>query len=206
MLILDLSVVPSEKSLARIERLVRKGAALWLADATPGSESVIARLTGQTVSFDSLSRSSFLPGCGSWMSGLNNSDFYFCEVQKQDVSSFTFHGNLVRSSETLLSACRTDWRAWNFRPEEIKTAAVLRSEQECRAALPVILRHGNIWVSVPLDFASTAKGSKTLAVMLSNAGIQSDRHKAGTTDTKIVLGGADKLLLDPSVDTSKKAK
>lgn len=205
--IADLSKKLSDEEIAELDKLSKRGASLWLCNAAKGSEKIIKQITGQDVMFDKLKRSSFLPVNVSWMSGLNNSDFYFCEVQKTDVCNTTMHGSLVDNGEVLLNACRTDWRAWNFRPEEIKTAAVLRSELQCKSALPVFVRNGNVWISTPLDFASTAKGSATLAAILRNAGISTTTAKnSSAVNNGIKLEGADKLLLDPSVDTSKKTK
>ena len=65
------------------------------------------------------------------MNGLNNSDFYFCELQKTDASGYSLKGALVEEGEVLLNACKTDWRKWNKRPEEIKTARICKMPAKC---------------------------------------------------------------------------
>lgn len=118
-----------------------------------------------------LRRSSFLPAQRSWTRGMTNADFYFCEVQRQDAAQYTLSGPFVEEGEVLLEACRADWRRWNKRAEEMKTAALLRSEYECTAPLPVFVKNGNRYVSTLDDFLSSEKGWNTLHKLLLNAGV-----------------------------------
>jgi beta-galactosidase len=83
---------------------------------------------GLELTLTPLHRSSFLPAQRSWTRGLANADFYFCEVQAQDAAKYTLSGPFVEEGEVLVEACRTDWRRWNKRAEEMKTASLLRSE------------------------------------------------------------------------------
>ncbi len=128
------------------------------------------------VTVNSLNRSSFIPSESSWMRGLNPSDFYFCEVQQADAAQYSLTGPLVEEGEVLLEACRTDWRKWNKRPEELKTAALIRSENECTAPRAVVVKyatgHNNIYLSTLGEFTNTEKGFKTLGAILSNAGVK----------------------------------
>ena len=126
---------------------------------------------GLDIKLDKLSRSSFLPEQRSWTRGMTNADFYFCEVQSQDAAHYTMKGAFVEEGEILLNACKADWRRWNKRAEALKTAALLRSENECTAALPVMVKNGRIWVSTLDDFLSSEKGYNTLKKLLHNAGI-----------------------------------
>ncbi len=126
---------------------------------------------GLDIKLDKLSRSSFLPEQRSWTRGMTNADFYFCEVQSQDAAHYTMKGSFVEEGEILLNACKADWRRWNKRAEALKTAALLRSENECTAALPVMVKNGRIWVSTLDDFLSSEKGYNTLKKLLHNAGI-----------------------------------
>ena len=137
------------------------------------------------------------------MTGLQNADFYFCEDQKTDASQYSLKGTFVDEGEVLLRACKTDWRQWNLRPEEIKTAGLLRSENETTEALPVFVKNGNIYISTLTDFTNSGKGYRTLAAILRNAGIPCQQASA-TVKGEGIDRDADNLLLDPSVDTSKK--
>ena len=109
------------------------------------------------------------------MHGLNNSDFYFCELQKADASDYSLKGALVEEGDVLLNACKTDWRKWNKRPEEIKTAGTLRSEYECTSATPVFVKYqqgaSTFYLSTITEFANSEKGYNTLSIILKNAGI-----------------------------------
>ena len=143
------------------------GADVWVWGLTPDA----ARKYSLNVTLEPLRRSSFLPKQRSWTRGMRNSDFYFCEVQSAHAARFTLSGPMVEEGEVLLEACRTDWRSWNKRPEEMKTASVLRSEYECTAALPVMVRNGNLVLSTLDDFLSSEKGYNTLHTLLQHAGV-----------------------------------
>jgi beta-galactosidase len=130
-----------------------------------------APVYGLDIVLTPLSRSSFLPSQRSWTRGMTNADFYFCEVQRQDAARYTVSGPFVEEGEVLLEACRTDWRRWNKRAEELKTAALLRSEYECTAPLPVFVKNGNRFVSTLDDFLSSEKGWKALHTLLEHAGV-----------------------------------
>lgn len=142
---------------------------LW--GMTPESAAAFAAVLPEEIEIASLRRSSFLPVQKSFMEGITNSDFYFCEVQREDASQYAIGGRFVEQGEVLLNACRTDWRKWNKRPEELKTAATLRSENECTAPLAVIARCGNVYVSTLGHFVGSAKGATTFGKMLYNAGV-----------------------------------
>lgn len=158
-----------------LEDYAAKGADVWIWGLTPQMVDAYNRLLPMPVALDELKRSSFLPVQKSWIRGLNNSDFYFCELQRADVCRYTLKGALVDEGDVLLNACRTDWRAWNNRPEEIKTAGVLRSENECTAALPVFVKYqaglSAYYVSTLEEFANSEKGFNTLAAILKHAGV-----------------------------------
>ena len=105
-----------------MQKQIVKGADVWIWGLTPETVASYNEILPFPVALDKLQRSSFLPVQKSWMNGLNNSDFYFCELQKTDASGYSLKGALVEEGEVLLNACKTDWRKWNKRPEEIKTA------------------------------------------------------------------------------------
>jgi len=159
-----------------IDSCASNGADIWICGITPETIGSISPLLPKTLELDQLERSSFIPKQTSWTRGMNNSDFYFCEIQKQRACHYTLKGELVDEGTVLLEACRTDWYRWNSQPEPIKTASVLRSENECTQALPVMVRYHNglsdIYVSSLIDFSGTEKGANTLATLLNNAGIR----------------------------------
>lgn len=88
---------------------------------------------------------------------------------------------MVEQGDVLLRACKTDWRKWNKRPEELKTASTLRSEYECTVATPVFVKYqygiSTCYISTLTEFANSEKGYNTLTAILKNAGIPYEKPK-----------------------------
>lgn len=177
--LVDGSQTLSAEDSSRLQEYVSKGMDVWIWGITPATVRSFNEILPYELCVGELRRASYLPEQKSWMRGLNNSDFYFCEIQRQDASVYSLSGDFVDEGEVLLDACRTDWRAWNKRAEKLKTAAVLRSENECTAPTPVFVRgrkgDSDIYVSTLTDFAGTSKGYMTLSAILDHAGIPCDR-------------------------------
>ena len=152
------------------------GSDVWIWGLTPEA----ARKLSLDVTVEPLHRSSFLPKQRSWTLGMRNSDFYFCEVQTAPAARFTLSGPIVEAGEVLVEACRTDWRRWNKRPEEMKTASVVRSEYECTAALPVMVHSDRLILSTLDDFLGSEKGYNTLHTLLEHAGVPMRPVEAGS--------------------------
>lgn len=173
--IMDGTYALSAAEKKNIETAIARGADVWIWAPTPATIKEYNKILPLPAALDNLKRSSFLPVQKSWMRGLNNSDFYFCELQRADAAEYTLTGRLVEEGEVLLHACKTDWRAWNKRPEEIKTAGTIRSEYECRAATPVFVSYRQgascFYLSTLKEFTNSEKGFNTLATMLKHAGI-----------------------------------
>lgn len=173
--IVDGSEVPDDKTLEKINKQLSLGADVWIWGICPKTVNTYNKLLPYPITLDNLKRSSFLPVQKSWIRGLNNSDFYFCELQKTDAARYTLKGDFVQEGEVLLNACPTDWRKWNKRPEEIKTAGTIRSEYECTAATPVFVKcqqgASTYYISTLTEFANSEKGYHTLSEILKNAGI-----------------------------------
>lgn len=123
-------------------------------------------------------RSSYIPENRSWTRGMTAEDFYFCESQNYDASAWSLSGKAVDEGEVLLSACRADWRKWNRRAEDMKTAALLRSEREAPKADAVFVKYGNLYISTLKDFAPSEEGFAALSRMLDNAGIPRGKKSA----------------------------
>lgn len=116
---------------------------------------------------------------------MRNSDFYFSEILRDDVSDYGLKSDFVDEGIVLLEACNTNWRAWNQRPEELKTAAVLRSENEQKGASAVLVKYQNeytsFYVSTLSQFTSSTKGYETMEKLLSGAGIPAKGEKISET-------------------------
>jgi beta-galactosidase len=169
-----------------LKQYLAKNADVWIWGITPQTLSGYASLLPLTLRLEPNVRSSFLPESKSWMKGLKNSDFYFCELQETDAAQYGLAGELVNEGEILLSACVTDWRKWNKQAEEIKTASTLRSENEQTAATPVFIRYktagSTFYISTLTEFADSEKGFNTLSQILKNAGIPCEKTAVSTTD------------------------
>jgi beta-galactosidase len=163
-----------------------KGADVWIWGITPQTVDSYAQILPLPIWLEANARSSFLPVSQSWMNGLKNSDFYFCELQKTDAAFYGLAGDFVREGQTLLHACPTDWRKWNKQAEEIKTASTVRSENEQTGATPVFVKYekagSSFYISTLTEFANSEKGFNTLSKILENAGIPCQKTSLSTAD------------------------
>jgi len=193
LLIIDGGINLSPADEKMILQQTQNGADAWIWGITPQTTSSFTNLLPLTFKVEERKISSFIPQSKSWLTGLKNSDFYFCEVQQADASKYGMSGELVNQADVLLKGCNTDWRKWNKRPEEIKTAAVIRSENEGTGALPVFIKYqqanSNLFISTLSDFANSEKGYKTLATILKQAGIPCEKTNAGTGDVFFIRDG-----------------
>lgn len=175
LIIVDGSLKLSAADAALIKANTAKGAHVWVWGVTPGTVASVNAVLPRQLTVNELKRSSFIPEQKSMTRGLNNSDFYFCELQNADAAKYSLSGDFVEEGDVLLNACKTDWRCWNKRPEEIKTAGTIRSEYECTAPTAVIakLQEGaaTYIISTLTDFANSEKGYNTLRTMLATAGV-----------------------------------
>lgn len=173
--IVDGSAEVSAKELAQLRKSVKAGADVWIAGLVPETVAFWNEFLPEKVQLSKLSRSSFLPVQRSWTRGLNNSDFYFCEVLKDYVSSYTLSGNFVESGNVLLNACRADWTMWNFQSEIHKTSALVRTEMECTVPRAVLVQYkkgsSEFYVSTMGNFTGTEVGFNTFRILLHNAGV-----------------------------------
>ncbi len=172
---------------------VGKGADVWIWGVTPQTVSSFRQLLPLAVTVKNRAISSFIPKSKSWFTGLHNSDFYFCEVQQTDAALHGLSGDLVNQGDVLLEGCITDWRKWNKRPEEIKTAATIRSEREGDVALPVFVQYqqanSTLFVSTLTEFANSEKGYKTLETLLRQAGIPTKKAEQSMVDVFFLRDG-----------------
>jgi beta-galactosidase len=181
LIILDGKYRPSEKEITLIREYANKGTDVWIWAPVPNNIAIYNTFLPAELILKERKASSFLPCGKSWLKNTVNSDFYFVEIQRNDVSQWGMAGDFVREGEVLLEACNTDWRRWNQRPEELKTASVLRSENEAKGPDAVFVkypaRRSVFYVSALDEFASTEKGYNTLDKILAGAGIPVEGRK-----------------------------
>lgn len=181
---------PDKKAAAQA---MSEGGDVWFWGITPASLGSISDILPRDVKLTDMKRSSFIPTQKSWIRGLNNSDFYFCQLQTADVAEYTMGGDMVEEGEVLLNACPTDWRHWNMRAEEIKTAGTLRSENEAPAELAVMIKYptgkGDVYLSTLNEFVNSEKGYNTLNTILTNAGVDVVKREINPNDVFFVRDG-----------------
>ncbi|MDR2119530.1 MAG: glycoside hydrolase family 2 [Tannerella sp.] len=179
--IVDGSQIPTEAEKKKLLQSAAKGADVWIWGIVPQTVNAYNNILPLPVALEERKISSFIPEQKSWFKGLANSDFYFCEIQNSDASQYGLSGDFVNEGDILLNACNTDWRKWNKQPEELKTAAVVRSEREQKGAAPAFVKYKNYYVSTLTEFTNSEKGYNTLALLLKQAGIpcrQTDTNAA----------------------------
>jgi beta-galactosidase len=191
--IIDGSDYISEAVKKTLLQNMSKGADVWIWGIVPQTLAKYNEIFPLAVSLEKRAISSFIPEQKSWMTGLNNSDFYFCEIQGSDASQYSLSGKMIDEGQVLLNSCNTDWRKWNKRPEEIKTAATVRGEYEGTRGAPVFVKYNNgssdIYISTLTEFANSEKGFTTLNRMLKNAGIPYENKIVSTADIFFIRDG-----------------
>ena len=180
-MIIDGSYTPNSKETAAIKENITKGVDVWIWAPTPTTLEAYKTFLPDALTLEPRKASSFIPVHKSWLSSTVNSDFYFCEIQNNEASSYGMSGNFVTEGEVLLNACNTDWRTWNKRAEELKTGAVLRSENQAKGPAAMFVKyptHGStFYISTVDNFTSTEKGYNTLDKILLGAGIPTGGKK-----------------------------
>ncbi|MDR1408652.1 MAG: membrane dipeptidase [Tannerella sp.] len=165
----------TERDASSVKGYLSRGADVWIWSPNPSTLETYRDWLPETLTLEKRAASSFIPVRKSWMAGMVNSDFYFSEIQNQDASTYGMAGRFATEGDVLLRACHTNWRAWNKRPEELKTAAVVRSEHETKGPDAVFVKYaaagGAFYVSTLDNFGGTEKGYRTLEKLIAGAGI-----------------------------------
>ena len=174
--IIDGSYSLNSQEINSVKNYISKGADIWLWAPQPETLSAYKEFLPKNLILEKHSASSFLPEKKSWMNGLVNSDFYFSEIQTNEACEYGMSGSIVSEGEILLNACNTNWRKWNKQAEELKTASVLRSENEYKGPDAVFVKYptrngSTFYISTINNFTSTEKGYATLGKIVTGAGI-----------------------------------
>ena len=185
LVIVDGNSIPDIKQKQFLKDAIGKGADCWIWNPVPATIDFYNSILPLNIRLEQRPASSYIPASKSWMKGMLNSDFYFSEIQRENASEYGMSGDFVTEGNVLLAACKTNWRKWNRQPEEIKTAATLRSESEAKGADPVFVKYtsGNstFFVSTLNRFTNTEKGFKTMSKIIHRAGIPINAEKTEQT-------------------------
>ena len=185
LLLVDGTNLPPDMPLAlrqKIKRWVENGATCVVWGVAPEALSSLNALLPRPVRLTERQASSLLiHSADPLLAGMDNGDFYFTETQPDPLVRHGLAGSLVDRGTVLVAASPVDWHHWNFRPEPMKTGAILRSEREAKPAGPVIVAatqgRGRYLVST-LDTNSGSPDQRSLfRRMLANAGVVlAERH------------------------------
>jgi len=197
LIIIDGKYKPATAELSAIKDYIGKGSDIWIWAPTPESVENFNSLLPFPLVLRERKASSFIPEHKSWFRSTVNSDFYFSEIQTDNAAQYAISGTLADEGEILLRACRTDWRRWNKRPEELKTAAVFRSEQEAPEDNTVFVKYplgiSTLYVSTLDNFTSSEKGFTALRKILTMAGITTSEN---TAKPESLLDGEGNILIN----------
>lgn len=178
MLIVDGKMPPESLSAkAQVDECLTYGGKVLVWGASPESIDKLNLLLPYRLELSERIATSFVKKETDQMIGnLDNKDFYFSEIVKQPVMKYGLSGEIVIKGSVILEACNTDWNRWNGHGENIKTAAVYRSEREAKetgnALVKVSVGSGEIYLAT-LDLLSLkADGEELIKTLLKNLGVQ----------------------------------
>ena len=160
---------------AELEEALINGSTLLVWGAGAQSGELIEQLSGSRVTFfERPAHSYIVEDDHAILNGQSNASLYFSELTRNPVSTVSMGGAWVDESQVLLKACKTDWHAWNYQPETVKTARVIRSEREEKPVGNVLVRQpygeGEILVSA-VDFFRLGEQARPLVrTMIANLG------------------------------------
>ncbi len=120
-------------------------------------------------------------------------------------------GPILKRGQILLTACKADWRRWNDRPENIKTASVLRSERESKpsgaALLNVKRGKGAILLCSIQTHLFTSRRLHLLRELMGNLGVALLPQKPGESGIPglvyraLAIGGFPAPSFEAALDT-----
>lgn len=154
---------------------IEKGSSLLVWGAADVSIDFIDAVTNSKIEFYERNASSYIVSSQHpILNGQSNASLYFTEITKNPISTKTIGGRWTGNANVILEACNTDWRKWNYQPENVKTAMVYRAEQEAKPTGNVIVSQkmcsGEIIVST-VDFFDVGDQTRFLVrSMISHLG------------------------------------
>lgn len=171
-------------SVSFVQTTLEKGGTIFILGLSPESLPLVNRYLPSPATIVTRAAGSFITGePDPVLHGLGNADFYFSETSARPLSNYGLTGNFPGRSKILLSACNTNWRTWNNRPEYAKTIAVLRSEREAKPQGGVLVAghsgKGNIYVFSIDPFMLSKVSDSLLKKLLENLGLVFRKSGAG---------------------------
>lgn len=184
----------------RVASRVHQGAVCLVLGIDGGSVDSLQSLLPAPVQVTDRTASSLLiRSTDPLVAGLTDGDFYYSESESRPAVSHCLTGPLVDAGEVILTACPTDWRRWNDRPEPVKTASTLRSEREAQpggAALVSVRDGAGRYLASTIDLMDAPMGvDQMLARMIQNAGVRLISRHEDSQDAFDGLGRLTRALV-----------
>ncbi|HEX4121769.1 MAG TPA: glycoside hydrolase family 2 TIM barrel-domain containing protein [Verrucomicrobiae bacterium] len=162
---------------AAVDDVLDGGGSVWIWNITPATARGLKEMFGWDVGVERRVSSSFVVGePDPLMAGVGNDALYFCEEDDWRQSSFGLVGKSEKIGEILLKSCPADWRQWNYKPEPVKTAAILRSELERTNARAVVVaravRNGRVVLFTLRPDITSNRKRDLIECLFRNAGVE----------------------------------
>lgn len=130
------------------------------------------------------------------LAGFNNADMYWlAQGLVNPIVDYGVDVSRAGSATVLTQAPRTNWRSWAWRPEHVKTVAVLRSERDnpetVNGLVTIPLGKGRIVIDQIRASVQNEKSRRILSLLLTNLGVPLADHPA---DIETLIG-ADGYIL-----------
>ncbi len=130
-----------------------------------------------------------------------NSALYFTESSNKEIMSCGIGGDILTAGNRIIDPCNTEWDAWNYRGENVKTAAVFRTEQERKpdaAALVSVPRYKGKVLVCSIDYMAPTKDKILLYTELAAfLGVRNTPLKTDDNAAASALGDLQHLKQSP---------
>lgn len=131
-----------QKQIKQLKKLTGTNAVIFVMGLIPENVSKINPLLRYEIQMEPRVANSFLKVEDvPVLSNMNHSDLYFTELlhEKGWVMTHGLSGDFVTHGSIIANASPLDWGKWNFNPESVKTAAILRSQRETKGPAAAIV-------------------------------------------------------------------
>jgi beta-galactosidase len=170
------SPVADQSSKQLVGECLKNGGKVLVWGVSPESLEKLNQLLTYQMELTERKATSFIKKQSDLIIGsLNNKDFYFSELVKQPVMKYGLSGEIAKSGDVILEACNTDWNRWNGHGENVKTAAVVRSEREAKpegkALIKLQIGSGQLYVCSIDLLLLKSEGEELYKILMQNLGV-----------------------------------
>ncbi len=135
-----------------IQAVLRRGGDAAVLDVTKSEVGIINRILPENILLTPRRAESLLASRhNSLTAPISLADLYFVQNNNHCIMTHGLAGPLVKHGRTLVWACPTDWTRFSEDPENIKTAAILRSQRQKKPAGAALVEYrrgtGRLYVS-----------------------------------------------------------